>query len=180
MTNTTMAFKKSALILLMACGFGTTDAFQQSSSSSCSSLSLRTPSKLNADGLNDGGFALSEDLQLEMERRNQSRQKFGLEPLSAPQFMELQSQIADLEQEQLQLVKQSQQQSQQKQQQKQPVNPLKKLFQKGLEDQCYTNFDCESPKVCCDLGFKKMCCSSGMMEVQHQYSLAPVPVDMRE
>ena len=39
---------------------------------------------------------------------------------------------------------------------------FQKLFGDALEDTCASNYDCQRPKVCCDMGFKKMCCSSGM------------------
>ena len=39
---------------------------------------------------------------------------------------------------------------------------FKKLMGNVLEDTCESNYDCESPEVCCDFGFKKMCCSSGL------------------
>jgi hypothetical protein len=46
-----------------------------------------------------------------------------------------------------------------------------------FEDTCESNFDCEQPEVCCDLGYKKMCCSSGKManDLQLQYATVPVP-----
>jgi hypothetical protein len=46
-----------------------------------------------------------------------------------------------------------------------------------FEDTCESNFDCERPEVCCDLGYKKMCCSSGEMaqDLQLQYATVPVP-----
>ena len=27
---------------------------------------------------------------------------------------------------------------------------------------CESNFDCEQPQVCCDVGFKRNCCSNGL------------------
>lgn len=46
-----------------------------------------------------------------------------------------------------------------------------------LEDKCESNFDCEQPEVCCDFGYKKMCCSSGQMahDLQLEYATVPVP-----
>lgn len=46
------------------------------------------------------------------------------------------------------------------------------------EDTCESNFDCARPQVCCDLGFKKMCCSSGkgIFEPQQQLEMIPVQV----
>jgi len=47
-----------------------------------------------------------------------------------------------------------------------------------FESTCESNFDCERPEVCCDLGFRKMCCSSGSMakNLQVEYAYATVPV----
>ena len=42
-------------------------------------------------------------------------------------------------------------------------NGLANLFGSLLEDTCESNYDCERPKLCCDFGFKKMCCANGMM-----------------
>ena len=121
---------------------------------------------------------LSSELQAQWDQKNASRKKFGLNPLSLSEFMELQAQVAQMHQQQE--LKFAQQQTAPKQQQNQQPSFLKAL-QKGLtEDSCMSSFDCESPKVCCDLGFKKMCCSNGMLEVSLEYALEPVPVDMRE
>ena len=48
--------------------------------------------------------------------------------------------------------------------------------QELTKDTCETNWDCERPQVCCDFGFKKMCCSSGNLVGNSQPQLAPVPV----
>merc|ERR1719478_285356 len=57
-------------------------------------------------------------------------------------------------------------------------NALSSLFGSILQDTCETNYDCERPEVCCDLGFKKMCCSSGMkvFEGVPQRQLLRVPM----
>ena len=130
-------------------------------------------------------MALPPELQQALESKNASRKKFGLEPLSVPQFLELQGQVAELSrQQEAQAAQYYQQQEQQMAQQRRNSggvgNFAKTIFQNALEDQCYSNFDCESPKVCCDLGFKKMCCSNGMMEIKHEYAYEPIPVDMRD
>jgi hypothetical protein len=164
--------RTSALCLLIA-GLAVvepTDAFVQQATTVG-----RVP--LHAEVSENGGVVFQQAL----ESKNASREKFGLKPLSVPQFLELQSQIADLEQEQTSKAAQMFQPQQQSKPQNNGLgNFAKTIFQNTLEDTCYTSFDCESPKVCCDLGFKKMCCSNGMMEVQHKYMYAPVPVDMRK
>lgn len=60
-------------------------------------------------------------------------------------------------------------------------NPLSKLFGSVLKDTCEDNFDCERPEVCCDFGFKKMCCRSGMGVfdgVPGQQQLQKIPVQV--
>mmetsp|Transcript_3761 Transcript_3761/g.7872 ORF Transcript_3761/g.7872 Transcript_3761/m.7872 type:complete len:288 (-) Transcript_3761:282-1145(-) len=46
-----------------------------------------------------------------------------------------------------------------------------------FESTCESNFDCDRPEVCCDLGFRKMCCSSGSMakNLQLEYAYATIP-----
>ena len=41
-------------------------------------------------------------------------------------------------------------------------NILGKIFGGVLKNGCESNFDCERPQVCCDVGFKKICCSNGL------------------
>jgi hypothetical protein len=57
---------------------------------------------------------------------------------------------------------------------------FKKLFGDVLQDTCDSNYDCQRPEVCCDFGFKKMCCTSGMRvldgPMSRQGQLAEVPV----
>lgn len=120
---------------------------------------------------------MSPELQSQWEQKNASRKKFGLEPLSMNEFLKVQAQVAQMHQQQELKFAAQQQNATPKQQQP----SFMKKFAKGLmEDTCMSSFDCESPKVCCDLGFKKMCCSNGMLEVSLEYALEPVPVDMRE
>ena len=46
-----------------------------------------------------------------------------------------------------------------------------------FQDTCESNQDCQRPEVCCDFGYKKMCCSSGKMakDLQLEYAMVPVP-----
>ncbi len=39
---------------------------------------------------------------------------------------------------------------------------LSNIFGGALKNGCESNFDCERPQVCCDVGFKKICCSNGL------------------
>jgi len=124
--------------------------------------------------------SLSPELRSRWEEKNRSRSKFGLEPLDLSEFLELQAQVARMHHQQ-ELKHAEEQQRRAAAASSQPGGFLQSLVPKGLvEDTCLSSFDCESPKVCCDLGFKKMCCSNGMLEVSLEYASVPVPVDMRE
>ncbi|CAJ1965601.1 unnamed protein product [Cylindrotheca closterium] len=124
---------------------------------------------------------LSPELESKWNQKNASRKKFGLNPMSLSEFMEVEAQVAQMSQQQeLNLAAQQQTERQQRQQQQQQPSFMKNFAKGLLEDTCNSSFDCESPKVCCDLGFKKMCCSNGMLEVSLEYAMVPVPVDMRE
>ena len=183
-------FTRPALCLvvgLAAVAMGPSNAFMQTGGATTQVQRLPLHAEISSDNNGGGGgsMAIPPELQQALESKNASRKKFGLAPLSVPQFLELQGQVAELsKQQEAQATQYYQQQEQQMAKQQQRSGGLgnfaKTIFQKSLEDTCYSNFDCESPKVCCDLGFKKMCCSNGMMEVDHQYAYEPVPVDMRE
>jgi hypothetical protein len=160
------------------------NSFPQSPLFASSNSNGNANGNANVDAGNGNIMAFPPELQQALEQKNASRQKFGMEPMTAPQFLELQSQVAQMEQEQVSKIQQQQQQklslASSSSSSSSPIETFKKLFRTTLlEDTCYSNFDCESPKVCCDLGLKKMCCSNGRLEVQHEYALCPVPVDMR-
>merc|ERR1712232_1547005 len=67
---------------------------------------------------------------------------------------------------------------------KSPKGFFDKLFGNVVKDTCENNFDCERPEVCCDFGFKKMCCTSGQSVFNGSQSLygqpafVPVPADV--
>ena len=96
-------------------------------------------------------------------KKNISRKKFGLPPMSVAEFQELEAQVRQMEAEQkakaAQVAAAAAQLAESKKEKK---NVLSSLFGGILQDTCESNYDCERPEVCCDLGFKKMCCSSGM------------------
>lgn len=116
-----------------------------------------------------------------LERRNASRKKFGLDPLTPEEFLELQDQVAELDRQQQQRAAAAATAAEvAKDKSRKDSGLLKKLFGNVLEDTCESNFDCQRPEVCCDFGFKKMCCASGMRIVDgprsRQGQLAEVPV----
>ena len=119
-------------------------------------------------------------------KKNVSRKKFGLPPMSVAEFQELQAQVRQMEAEQkakaAQMAAAAAQMAESKEEKK---NVLSSLFGSILQDTCESNYDCERPEVCCDLGFKKMCCSSGMkvfngLSPAQQRQLIRVPVPSGE
>ena len=117
--------------------------------------------------------------------KNESRKRFGLPALSPEEFVVLQAQIHAMEREQCEIqsvAKQAIVDEREKQQQKQ----VKSLSSSGLlqsfmgslfTDTCQSNFDCNSPQVCCDFRFKKICCDEGgtKRDIENELALIPVP-----
>jgi hypothetical protein len=123
----------------------------------------------------------SSDFEQALERKNRSRKKFGLKPITPQDFLAIQAQVQSLEMEQV-LKQQAAAISRQQQQQQQGgvVGGLatfaQKLFESNTQNTCISNLDCEQPKICCDLGFNKMCCSSGMKMLETKHELALIRV----
>lgn len=163
--------------------FRGTDALSTLLGSSSEKTSLFSLSEASSgDGPDEGGLFDEEAY----DRKNKSRMKFGLPPLSVQEFEEVQAQVRQMEiaQRQKAAAKAAASASaaelaNEKQKKK---GLLSKVFASIMEDTCESNWDCERPQVCCDLGFKKMCCSSGMKVYngapgQYQRALLPVPVE---
>jgi Uncharacterized conserved protein (DUF2358) len=99
-----------------------------------------------------------------LEKKNKLRKKFGLEPLTPKEFLEIEAQV-----EQMQVQELSKQQALRSDATEVPRKKTKKLgflsnlFGDALVNTCESNFDCVRPEICCDFGFRKMCCSSGAM-----------------
>eukprot|EP00559_Dactyliosolen_fragilissimus_P006327 CAMPEP_0184855350 /NCGR_PEP_ID=MMETSP0580-20130426/631_1 /TAXON_ID=1118495 /ORGANISM="Dactyliosolen fragilissimus" /LENGTH=416 /DNA_ID=CAMNT_0027349847 /DNA_START=143 /DNA_END=1394 /DNA_ORIENTATION=+ len=93
------------------------------------------------------------------ESKNASRKKFGLPPLTPDEFVEIQSQVQAMDAMQRQKAASSSAAEMAKPKSK--GNFLSKLGN-AFESTCESNFDCERPEICCDFGFKKMCCRSGV------------------
>ncbi len=134
--------------------------------------------------------------QRAFEQKNMSRKKFGLKPLSQAQYADLQIQVRAMEAEQALKAKELRQSqaaattsdqavsssAAARQQQQQKDNIFATMAKSLLgESTCESNYDCARPQVCCDLGFKKMCCSSGkgIFEPQAKMELIPVPAAVR-
>jgi hypothetical protein len=125
------------------------------------------------------------------EAKNKSRMRFGLPPITVQEFEDIQAKVREMEVAQRKKAETIQRQKAaasasaaelaNEKQKKQGL--LSKMFGGIMEDTCESNWDCERPQVCCDLGFKKMCCSSGakiyngMPGQQYERALLPVPVE---
>merc|ERR1712160_104981 len=107
-----------------------------------------------------------------------SRRRFGLKPITPEEFIQIQVQVEELESVQQEKASAAAQSTNEMAEPKQKNKLFGNLFGGVLQDTCESNWDCERPEVCCDLGFKKMCCSSGMkiFDPQPQMRLVPVPL----
>jgi hypothetical protein len=99
-----------------------------------------------------------------LERKNASRKKFGLNPLTPEEYTELQDQVDELDKT-VQKRAAAAAADLANKKEKEEGGFLKKLFGKALENTCESNFDCDRPQVCCDFKIKKMCCTSGNLVV---------------
>ena len=136
---------------------------------SLSSLFPSTPTSLFSTSPSSSSSADDEVFDQEaFEQKNKSRRKFGLKPISEAEFIQIQVKTKELESTQKQKAAElasaaSAAAAETAQQQKPKQNNfMNKLLGNVLQDTCESNFDCERPQVCCDFGFKKTCCSSGM------------------
>jgi len=98
------------------------------------------------------------------QKKNKSRQKFGLKPITEAEFVQIEIKTKELEKAQRQKaasISSAAEMNMSKEDAKKG-NFMNKLFGNLSKDTCQDNWDCQRPQVCCDFGFKKMCCSSGM------------------
>ena len=118
------------------------------------------------------------------EKKNALRKKFGLKAITPVEFDVIQSQVRELE------IAQRRKADLHKSAAASAVaaaevterhnkrgNRMGKILGAFFDDGCESNWDCDRPQVCCDLGFKKMCCASGQHVLQYQPVLIPVPVE---
>uniref|UniRef100_A0A7S2WID0 Uncharacterized protein n=1 Tax=Eucampia antarctica TaxID=49252 RepID=A0A7S2WID0_9STRA len=119
--------------------------------------------------------------QKAFDAKNKSRAKFGLKPISPTEFVEIESQVLELEK--VQETKANQWRSAaelaSEGNKKKGSSWKDKMLGGLLKDTCESNYDCVRPEVCCDLGFKKTCCASGqkiMNSFRPDNGMLPVPV----
>jgi len=94
--------------------------------------------------------------------KNESRKKFGLKPISPDEFIQIAVETQELEQNQRQKAAAAAQAAAEMAPKPKQQSFLNKLFGNVLQDTCESNYDCERPEVCCDFGFRKQCCKSGL------------------
>jgi hypothetical protein len=110
-----------------------------------------------------------------------ARKNFGLKPLTPEEFVDLQEQVKELDIQQQKRADSVAAEMAEKKAKDENPGFFKKLFGEVMQDTCDSNYDCERPEVCCDFGFKKVCCSSGMFVTDgpprsKQGQLAEIPV----
>lgn len=103
-----------------------------------------------------------------LQRKNDSRKKFGMPPITPEEFIKIEQEVRSMDAKQKKkatyMAEQLAQQASSMDKQKNKENDgfLSKIFGGVLKNGCESNFDCERPEVCCDVGFKKICCSNGL------------------
>lgn len=133
--------------------------------------------------LTPGVFDNNPTLRSQFEDKNIARKKFALPPLKPEEFVVLQAQIHAMERDQgdiQSVAKQAIVEEREERERLENKAPgILQSFMEGiLQDSCQSNFDCERPEVCCDFGFKKVCCSSGNTnrDIQNEMQLIRVPM----
>eukprot|EP00554_Chaetoceros_debilis_P008164 CAMPEP_0194081184 /NCGR_PEP_ID=MMETSP0149-20130528/7046_1 /TAXON_ID=122233 /ORGANISM="Chaetoceros debilis, Strain MM31A-1" /LENGTH=489 /DNA_ID=CAMNT_0038763065 /DNA_START=119 /DNA_END=1588 /DNA_ORIENTATION=+ len=95
-------------------------------------------------------------------KKNAVRKKFGLQPHTPEEFLRIEIENKALEIAQQEKAASASAAAEMTQSKPKKGNFMNKLFGNVLKDTCETNWDCNRPELCCDFGFKKTCCSSGL------------------
>eukprot|EP01082_Thalassiosira_pseudonana_P006481 g6062.t1 g6062 contig20:711009-711425(+) len=89
-----------------------------------------------------------------------------LPPLSPEEFIKIEDEIRAMDiqnkKKAAYLAEQLAQQAAARKEKKEKDSFFSNIFGGALKNGCESNFDCERPQVCCDVGFKKICCSNGL------------------
>lgn len=97
-----------------------------------------------------------------LQRKNASRKKFGMPPITPEEFIKIEEEVRALDVINKKKASQMAQQLVSSRKKEEKDNFLSNIFGGALKNGCESNFDCERPQVCCDVGFKKICCSNGL------------------
>jgi len=99
-----------------------------------------------------------------LQRKNASRIKFGMPPLTPEEFIKIEEEVRAMDiinkKKAAYLAEKLAQQTAEKK--KKEDSFLSNIFGGVFKNGCESNFDCERPQVCCDVGIKKICCSNGL------------------
>jgi len=113
--------------------------------------------------------------EIAFQRKNAYRKKYGLKPLTPDEYIKVEAEVqklASVQREKLSAAHAAAELAKPKPKTKLFGN----LFGGILQDTCESNWDCQRPEVCCDLGFKKLCCSSGMKVFNGAPQMQRMPV----
>ena len=97
-----------------------------------------------------------------LQRKNASRKKFGVPPSSPEEFIKIEEEVRAMDALNKKKAAYLAEQLAQSRKKEEKENFLSNIFGGVLKNGCESNFDCERPQVCCDVGFKKICCSNGL------------------
>mmetsp|Transcript_31306 Transcript_31306/g.46968 ORF Transcript_31306/g.46968 Transcript_31306/m.46968 type:complete len:483 (-) Transcript_31306:528-1976(-) len=136
-------------------------------------ISGKSPSSLfnnpneQAMQLPDNTNAINTDSQVPydrdaLQRKNDSRKKFGLPPITPDEFIKIEEEVRAMDAVNKKKATYLAEQLSQGRKKEEKDSFLNSIFGGVLKNGCESNFDCERPEVCCDVGFKKICCSSGL------------------
>ena len=165
--------------------FGSDSSFdEKASSTALMAVSAGDDKDASASSSSDNSAVHNDsypDLDWEAyERKNASRKKFGLDPLTPEEFLESEAVIKQMDVQQRQRAASASaaaEMTEQNQVRRQSF--LERLFGDIIPKACESNYDCERPEICCDFGFKKICCASGTMVGNQRLQPALVPVPVR-
>jgi len=139
----------------------------KSSSPSSSSLfnnpneqAMQLPENNNNNAINtDSQVPYDRDA---LQRKNDSRKKFGLPPITPDEFIKIEEEVRAMDAVNKKKASYLAEQLTQSRKKDEKESFLNNIFGGVLKNGCESNFDCERPEVCCDVGFKKICCSNGL------------------
>ncbi len=97
-----------------------------------------------------------------LQRKNDSRKKFGLPPITPDEFIKIEEEVRAMDAVNKKKAAYRAEQLAQSRKKDEKYSFLNNIFGGVLKNGCESNFDCERPEVCCDVGFKKICCSNGL------------------
>mmetsp|Transcript_14381 Transcript_14381/g.23741 ORF Transcript_14381/g.23741 Transcript_14381/m.23741 type:complete len:439 (+) Transcript_14381:137-1453(+) len=159
-------------------GSGTKSLFAEdgpSSSTTLQALSTSSAGGTESSGSNNDYPGLDADA---MDRKNKTRKKFGLKELTVEEYLEVEAQVQEMSAKETTKQQQYSIDASAELQNEKKGSLLNNLFGRTFDDSCESNYDCDRPQICCNFGFKKMCCSSGAMVGQSAAQPQPLRVPL--